>query len=57
MTLPMARDLGKYGIRVNAIAPGIIMTPMGDGMNPKVLEGLVKSTPIGSKKYFFILNF
>lgn len=28
MTLPMARDLGKHGIRVVAIAPGIIYTPM-----------------------------
>ena len=29
MVLPMARDLGKYGIRVAAIAPGIFETPMG----------------------------
>lgn len=30
MTLPMARDLGKYGIRVNTIAPGLIVTPMSE---------------------------
>merc|ERR1711924_372148 len=29
MTLPMARDLGKFGIRVNTICPGIVDTPMG----------------------------
>ena len=28
MVLPMARDLGKFGIRVLAIAPGIFKTPM-----------------------------
>merc|ERR1719210_575362 len=28
MTLPMARDLGKLGIRVNTICPGIVDTPM-----------------------------
>lgn len=29
MTLPMARDLGRYGIRVNTICPGLVDTPMG----------------------------
>ena len=33
MTLPMARDLGRYGIRVAAIAPGIFETPLS-GMMP-----------------------
>ena len=28
MTLPMARDLGKRGIRVNCILPGVFDTPM-----------------------------
>lgn len=37
MTLPMARDLGKYKIRVMAIAPGIFETPMGSGVNKKLL--------------------
>jgi NAD(P)-dependent dehydrogenase (short-subunit alcohol dehydrogenase family) len=32
MTLPMARDLGKQGIRVNTIAPGVFATPLTAGM-------------------------
>ncbi|THU86520.1 NAD(P)-binding protein [Dendrothele bispora CBS 962.96] len=30
MVLPMARDLARYGIRVNAIAPGVFLTPIND---------------------------
>jgi 3-hydroxyacyl-CoA dehydrogenase len=37
MTLPMARDLGKYKIRVMTIAPGIFETPMGSGVNKKIV--------------------
>ena len=36
MMLPMARDLGRFGIRVAAIAPGIFATPMGAKMPKKV---------------------
>ena len=36
MTLPLARDLSKYGIRVNTIAPGIFDTPMGANVNEKI---------------------
>src|SRR3546814_9476344 len=32
MTLPMARELARFGIRVNTVAPGIFWTPMVDGM-------------------------
>lgn len=35
MVMPMARDLGKYGIRVAAIAPGIFATPMRETLPPK----------------------
>lgn len=42
MTLPMARDLARYGIRVMTIAPGIIDTPLM-GMAPeKVRNGLLR---------------
>ena len=40
MTLPLARDLASYGIRVMAIAPGIMDTPLLDGVNPELKEQL-----------------
>lgn len=43
MTLPMARDLSRYGIRVVTIAPGIIDTPLMQSAAPKVKEGLLNS--------------
>lgn len=42
MTLPIARDLAKLGIRVMTIAPGIFETPMMEGMPPEVREPLIK---------------
>ncbi len=46
MTLPMARDLGKYKIRVMTLAPGIFKTAMGSGLQGKVLDLLTNSTPL-----------
>jgi len=40
MTLPMARDLGRYGIRVVTIAPGVFTTSMTSGMNKKTRESV-----------------
>ncbi|TWI65207.1 NAD(P)-dependent dehydrogenase (short-subunit alcohol dehydrogenase family) [Pseudoduganella lurida] len=45
MTLPMARDLSKSGIRVMTIAPGIFETPMLLGMPAEVQEALGKMVP------------
>ena len=47
MVLPMARDLGKYGIRVVAIAPGIMETPMSSLMPDKMRDSLNAMTPMG----------
>ena len=47
MTQTWARELGKYKIRVNAVAPGFIATEMVKQMPPKVLESMVSHTPIG----------
>lgn len=40
MTLPVARDLATLGIRVCAIAPGVFLTPMLEGLGPEVQQGL-----------------
>lgn len=42
MTLPMARDLGRYGIRVNTIAPSLFMSPMAERMSEKVRKNLIQ---------------
>ena len=47
IVLPMARDLGRYGIRAAAIAPGIFATPMGAKMPKKVQDRLNADTPMG----------
>lgn len=46
MVMPMARDLGKYNIRVNAIAPGIFESPMSALMSDKVRARLCADTPM-----------
>lgn len=40
MTLPVARDLSEFGIRVNTIAPGLFMTPMAATLPEKVIKKL-----------------
>ena len=45
MTLPIARELARYGIRVVTIAPGIFETPMMAGMPPETQEALGKTEP------------
>jgi len=45
MTLPIARDLSRNGIRVMTIAPGIFETPMLMGMPQEVQDALGKMVP------------
>ena len=45
MTLPIARELARYGIRVMTIAPGIFETPMMDSLAKEVQESLGKTVP------------
>ncbi len=45
MTLPAARDLARYGIRVNTIAPGIVDTPMLAALGPEVNASLAAGIP------------
>ncbi|MFN9479298.1 MAG: 3-hydroxyacyl-CoA dehydrogenase [Betaproteobacteria bacterium] len=49
MTLPVARDLSRVGIRFMTIAPGIFETPMLLGMPPEVQESLGKQVPFPSR--------
>jgi len=49
MTLPMARELARFGIRVMTIAPGIFWTPMVDGMPEQVQQSLAASIPFPSR--------
>jgi 3-oxoacyl-[acyl-carrier protein] reductase len=46
MTRTWARELGKYNIRVNAVAPGFIATEILKAMPQKVLDGMVEHTPL-----------
>jgi len=49
MTLPMARELARFGIRVMTVAPGIFWTPMVDGMPEAVQQSLSASIPFPSR--------
>lgn len=46
MTKVWARELGRYGIRVNAVAPGFIATEMTNAMPEKVLDSMRSHTPL-----------
>ncbi len=45
MTLPMARELARSGIRVMTIAPGLFQTPMAEQIPPEIAEALAKMVP------------
>jgi NAD(P)-dependent dehydrogenase (short-subunit alcohol dehydrogenase family) len=45
MTLPIARELARFGIRVNTIAPGIFLTPMMAGLPQEVQDSLGRQVP------------
>ncbi len=47
MAKTWARELGRYGIRVNAVAPGFVKTEILAAMPAKVLDNMVAHTPLG----------
>jgi NAD(P)-dependent dehydrogenase (short-subunit alcohol dehydrogenase family) len=49
LTLPAARELARYGVRVVAIAPGLFETPMLQGLPSNVQESLAASVPFPSR--------
>ena len=49
MTLPMARDLSRQGVRVMTIAPGLFKTPMMEGLPQEVQDSLGAQVPFPSR--------
>jgi NAD(P)-dependent dehydrogenase (short-subunit alcohol dehydrogenase family) len=49
LTLPVARELARFGIRVVTIAPGVFATPMVAGFSPEVQDALGKSVPFPAR--------
>lgn len=49
MTLPLAREMAKFGVRVMAIAPGVMETPMMAGMPTAVTDALAATVPFPAR--------
>ena len=49
MTLPLARELARQGIRVMTIAPGIMQTPMLSAMPTEVQDSLGRTVPFPAR--------
>ena len=47
LTQALAKELGPSGIRVNCVAPGVILTDMCAGIDPEILEEMAEESPVG----------
>lgn len=49
LTLPAAREFAQFGIRVNAVAPGLFLTPLLEGLSDEVKQSLSSAIPFPKK--------
>jgi NAD(P)-dependent dehydrogenase (short-subunit alcohol dehydrogenase family) len=47
LTKCAAMDYAQHGIRINAICPGCVETPMGEGIDPAAMKEFLREQPIG----------
>lgn len=47
LTKALAKELGPSGVRVNCVAPGVILTDMCAQVAPEILKGMAEETPVG----------
>jgi 3-oxoacyl-[acyl-carrier protein] reductase len=47
LTKSIARELAPFGVTVNVVAPAAIEGPLVDALEPAILDGLVRSIPVG----------
>ena len=47
LTKVMARELGRKGITVNAVAPGVVLTEMGKSIPEEIRAEMLKQVPLG----------